>query len=85
MALELTLAMVWQWVHHGARQRDGALVSATKVQQTLSELVAALPERVGATGAPADRFSLAGRILADLTTGAEFAEFLTTVAYDYLD
>src|SRR5689334_1211738 len=82
---EISRAQVWQWVRHGARLRDGALVSATKVQQTLSELVAALPERVGATGAAADRFSLAGRILADLTTGAEFAEFLTTVAYDYLD
>ncbi len=82
---EISRAQVWQWVRHGARLRDGALVSATEVQHTLSELVAALPERVGATGAPADRFSLAGRILADLTTGADFAEFLTTVAYDYLD
>jgi len=25
------------------------------------------------------------RILADLATGADFAEFLTTVAYEYLD
>ena len=82
---EISRAQVWQWVRHGARLQDGALVSATKVQQTLSELVAALPERVGATVAGADRFSLAGRILADLTTGADFAEFLTTVAYDYLD
>jgi len=76
---------VWQWVRHGARLRDGAHVTAAKVQQTLSELVAGLPDRVGPTGPGADKFSLAGRILADLTTGADFAEFLTTVAYDYLD
>src|SRR5436309_12568258 len=82
---EISRAQVWQWVRHGARLRDGTHVSAAKVQQRLSELAAALPERVGATGPAADKFLLAGRILADLTTGAEFAEFLTTVAYDYLD
>ena len=82
---EISRAQVWQWVRHGARLRDGTQVSAAKVQQRLSELAAALPERVGATGPAADKFLLAGRILADLTTGAEFAEFLTTVAYDYLD
>ena len=82
---EISRAQVWQWLRHGARLREGAPVSAAKVQQRLSELAATLPERVGATGPAADKFSLAGRILADLTTGAEFAEFLTTVAYDYLD
>jgi hypothetical protein len=47
--------------------------------------MASLPDRVGAEAAAAEQFSLAARILADLTTGAEFAEFLTTVAYDFLD
>jgi len=55
------------------------------VQQTLSELVESLPERVGAEGPGTTHFSLAGRILAQLATGPEFAEFLTTVAYEYLD
>src|SRR5881409_1406529 len=82
---EISRAQVWQWVRHGARLRDGTHVTAAKVQQTLTELVAGLPDRVGPTGPGADKFSLAGRVLADLTTGADFAEFLTTVAYDYLD
>src|SRR5207302_4860394 len=55
------------------------------VQQTLSELVESLPARVGAEGPGATHFSLAGRGLSDLATGPEFAEFLTTVAYEYLD
>src|SRR2546430_12334414 len=82
---EISRAQVWQWVRHGARLRDGAHATAAKVQQAITELVAGLPDRVGPTGPGADKFSLAGRILADLTTGADFAEFLTTVAYDYLD
>src|SRR5437660_51566 len=82
---EISRAQVWQWQRHGARLQDGRYVNAAVIQQTLSEVMASLPERVGAEAPGADQFSLAARILADLTTGAEFAEFLTTVAYDYLD
>ena len=82
---EISRAQVWQWQRHGAQLQDGRYVNAALIQQTLSEVMASLPERVGAEAAGAEQFSLAARILADLTTGAEFAEFLTTVAYDYLD
>ncbi|HET7295561.1 MAG TPA: malate synthase A [Gemmatimonadales bacterium] len=82
---EISRAQVWQWLRHGARLEDGRYVNAAMVQQAIAELVASLPERVGAGGPGADKFSLAGRILTELTTGAEFAEFLTVVAYDYLD
>src|SRR2546429_3888681 len=82
---EISRAQVWQWQRHGARLQDGRYVNAALIQQTLSEVMASLPERVGAEAAGAGQFSLAARILADLPTGAEFAEFLTTGAYDYLD
>src|SRR2546425_698413 len=82
---EISRAQVWQWLRHGARLQSGRPVTATLVQQTLSELVETLPERVGADGPGAPQVSLAGRILSELATGAEFAEFLTTVAYQYLD
>src|SRR5438093_13624304 len=82
---EISRAQVWQWLRHAAQMQSGRPVSATLVQQTLSELVKTLPERVGADGPGAPQFSLAGRILSELATGAEFAEFLTTLAYQYLD
>src|SRR5881409_3040534 len=82
---EISRAQVWQWLHHGARLLDGRPITATMVQQIIAELVQALPERVGPGGPGHDKFSMAGRILADLATGADFAEFLTTVAYEYLD
>src|SRR5437899_4724072 len=81
---EISRAQVWQWRRHGARLADGRPVTAAMVQQTLSELVETLPDRVGADGVGVPQLSLAGRILAELTTGAEFAEFLTTVAYEHL-
>ncbi|HYT83833.1 MAG TPA: malate synthase A [Gemmatimonadales bacterium] len=82
---EISRAQVWQWLRHEVRLQDGRHVTEAVVQQTLSEVVQALPERVGAAGAARDDFSLAARLLGQLATGAEFAEFLTTVAYDYLD
>jgi len=82
---EISRAQVWQWLRHGARMESGRPVTAALVQQTLAELVESLPERVGAEGPGTAHFSLAGRILSELATGPEFAEFLTTVAYEYLD
>src|SRR3989475_11790149 len=70
---EISRAQVWQWRRHGARLADGLPGTSAMVQQTLIELVETLPERVGADGVGVPQFSLAGRILAELTTGAEFA------------
>src|SRR5437660_1097302 len=82
---EISRSPVRQCLRHGARLESGRPVTAALVQQTLSELVESLPERVGAEGPGTAHFSLAGRILSELATGPEFAEFLTTVAYEYLD
>jgi malate synthase len=82
---EICRAQLWQWLHHGARLEDGRRVDAALLQQTLAELVSSLPERVGAVDVGRDQIPLAARLLGELTTGAEFAEFLTNVAYDYLD
>jgi malate synthase len=82
---EISRAQVWQWLHHRARLQDGRPITAAMVQQILDELVGTPPERVGAEASGSDKFSLAARILVELTTGADFAEFLTTVAYEYLD
>ncbi len=82
---EISRAQVWQWLRHGVRLEDSRPVTAALVLQVLGELAQTLPERVGAEGWSADKFPLAARLLAELTTGAEFAEFLTTVAYPYLE
>ncbi len=82
---EISRAQVWQWLRHGARLADGRSVTAPLVERILSDLVETLPERVGADRVGDPQFSLAGRLVAELATGAEFAEFLTTVAYQHLD
>jgi malate synthase len=68
---EICRAQIWQWLHHGARMVDGRVVTASLVR----ELIAAQPEANG----------LAGRLFEQMTTAQEPPEFLTLVAYDYLD
>src|SRR5437879_5199579 len=82
---EISRAQVWQWLRHAARLESGRPVTAALVQQTPAASVESLPERVGADGPGASQFSLAGRMHSGLPTGTAFAEFLTTVAYQYLD
>src|SRR5204862_8171616 len=82
---EISRAQVWQWQRHGARLQDGRYVNAALIRQTLSEVMASLPERVGAEAPGADQLSLAARILAALTTGAAVAVFLPPAAYDSRD
>jgi len=68
---EICRTQIWQWLHHGARMTDGRVVSASLVR----EAIAAEPEATG----------LAGRLFEQMSTAAEPPEFLTLVAYDYID
>ncbi len=67
---EICRAQVWQWVKHGAKLDDGRTVTAAMVRQATDE--AARPGK-------------ASEIFKQLTTGAEFPDFLTTVAYKFID
>jgi malate synthase len=67
---EISRTQVWQWVKHGARMKDGRRVTAELVKQT----IAAQPG--GAT---------AKKLFEQMMTSPECAEFLTLVAYDYID
>jgi len=82
---EISRAQIWQWLRHGARLSDGRTVSERLVRETLARVTQTLPERVGVDPGGAGRFELAARIFEQMATAAEFPDFLTLVAYDYLD
>jgi malate synthase len=74
---EICRAQVWQWVEFGAKLKDGRTVTREFVRQALGEQVTKLPKD--------DQTRVASEILEKLMTGAEFPEFLTLLAYDYID
>jgi len=82
---EICRAQVWQWVKHGARLAGGRPVTPELVQRATAEQLDQLRRALGPARFESGKFSQAARIFESLMTSAEFPEFLTLVAYDYLD
>jgi malate synthase len=78
---EICRAQVWQWVKHGAHLKDGRLVTEDMVKEMIRQRAAEL----GAESGNDEKLRQAARVLEELTTSREFAEFLTLASYDLLD
>jgi malate synthase len=76
---EIARAQLWQWCHHHASLADGRPVTADLYRQVRDEEV----ERLGGRGR--GRLAEAVEILDRLVLDDQFTEFLTFIAYDYLD
>jgi malate synthase len=68
---EISRSQVWQWVRHGARLSDGRAVTQALVESIIAE--------------EGGKFELAAKLFGQLTTSAEFPDFLTLIAYQHLD
>jgi malate synthase len=77
---EICRAQVWQWVKHGAKLNDGRTVTAEMVRSTIADVAESLRGSIG--GEPLAR---AARIYEQMMTSGDFPEFLTLVAYEYID
>ncbi len=75
---EISRAQVWQWVRHGAKMTDGRAVTAELVRQTIAEQLGRFQRR------PGDHYDQAAGLFEKMMTSADFAEFLTLPAYEYL-
>jgi malate synthase len=73
---EICRSQVWQWLKHGATLSDGRKVTQEMVRQTIAE------QKNKLQGA---RLSEAAAIFERMMTSPDFTEFLTLVAYDYID
>lgn len=73
---EICRAQVWQWVRHGAKLSDGRPVTQAMVREFTGE------QKKRLKGA---RMEEASAIFNRMMTDQDFAEFLTLVAYDYID
>ena len=79
---EICRSQVWQWVRHGARMNDGRSVTPELVRKAIAE---ELEKLRGAARFESGKFELAARLFEQITTGAEFPEFMTLVSYEYID
>ncbi len=77
---EISRAQVWQWVRHGAHFKDGRRVTADMVKQIVHQRATELGRGPGND----EKLQQAARLLEELTTSSQFAEFLTLASYDLL-
>ena len=82
---EISRTQVWQWMSHGAKLADGRRVTADLVRRTMADELGKLREQLGADRFDAGKFDLASTLFDRMMTGTDFPDFLTTVAYDYID
>lgn len=74
---EIARAQLWQWVHHNAKMDDGRPVTQKLFETLCQEEMASLPQT--------DSSAQAAEILERLVVSDTFVEFLTSIAYDYLN
>lgn len=82
---EISRSQIWQWIEHEVELEDGTVVTRDLVREILGQEMERIHAEVGdetwAEGAPETTREVFERVaLAD-----DFADFLTTIAYEYLD
>lgn len=82
---EISRSQVWQWVQHRAKMEDGRTVTEELVRQTIAEELEKMRSRLGAERFDAGKFDLAATIFEAMVTSPHFTEFMTQVAYEYID
>jgi malate synthase len=82
---EISRSQIWQWIHHGVELQDGETVTRELVRQILDEETAKIREAVGDEVWRAGRPEETREIFELVALSEELIEFLTIVAYEYLD
>src|SRR5215510_6717565 len=82
---EICRTQVWQWVRHEARMNDGRAVTSQMVREIINEELEKIRTLLGSSRFDSGKFDLAARLVEQITTGPEFPEFMTLVAYEYID
>lgn len=75
---EISRSQVWQWVRAGR-------FTAAHVRDVAREVLAQLEQSMGAQAYAAGRFAEAGKLFEQVALSDDFAEFLTTPAYQLID
>jgi len=82
---EISRSQVWQWIHNAVRLDDGTVLTADLVGRIEDEELAALRAGLGDGAWANSRFDDARKLFERVALADDFADFLTTAAYDSID
>ena len=81
---EISRSQIWQWLSKGAALSDGRTLDRALYDSIVDEELAKLRAEVGEERFVAGRYELARQIFDQVSTGEDFDDFLTLVAYDHI-
>ena len=81
---EISRAQLWQWVRHGVRTPEGAIVDASMVRRIIDDEFASRRDELGADAFAASNFAAAREVFEEVSLGEHFVDFLTLPAYERL-
>ena len=81
---EICRAQLWQWLRHGARTSDGAVIDVERFDRLLTDELDRIHNEVGSARLTDGVFPTAARLFAEMTKNDTFDEFLTVPAYELL-
>jgi malate synthase len=82
---EISRSQIWQWIHNGVRLDDGTVITADLVGTIEDEELAKIRAALGDQAWAGSRFDDARKLFERVALADDFADFLTTAAYDSID
>jgi malate synthase len=82
---EISRSQVWQWIHNRVRLPDGTEITAELVGRIEDEELVAIRAAIGDEVWASSRFDDARKLFERVALADDFADFLTTAAYDSID
>jgi malate synthase len=82
---EISRAQLWQWAHHAGRMTDGVTLDVPVVLATLPVILDRIAQELGAQRFAASKFTAAAKLFEQMIEAKQLPEFLTSVAYDWID
>ena len=80
--VEISRSQLWQWIRRGAHLSDGRAITPELFEQMLAEELESIRASYG--DAP-NRLDDAATILRQVVLSEPFVDFVTLVAYEYID
>ncbi|MSR77146.1 MAG: malate synthase A [Candidatus Omnitrophica bacterium] len=82
---EISRSQVWQWIHHKSVTREWLEITPELLKKLIQEELEKIRTLVGPEVFDKGQFPRASQLFETMSTKKEFPEFLTLIAYDYLD
>jgi malate synthase len=83
---EISRCQIWQWINRPKGVLDdGRRVTLEMVRGLMDEEMSKIRDAVGAEAFEAGHYQLAAKLFGDIIAAEQLPDFLTLVAYEYLD